>query len=84
MTGDMHFHDVLDRLGPEHRAPRRQIPDVHRGFAATGAAAVADGALNTKIKELIAMTIGFVHGCDGCIASHAKGAARAARRPGGR
>ena len=42
MTGDMHFHDALDRLGPEHRAPRRQIPDVHRGFAATGAAASVD------------------------------------------
>jgi AhpD family alkylhydroperoxidase len=33
--------------------------------------------LETKTKELIAMAIGVVHGCDGCIASHARGAARA-------
>lgn len=25
-------------------------------------------------QELIALAIGVVHGCDGCIASHAKGA----------
>ena len=31
----------------------------------------------TKVKELMEMTIGVVHGCDGCIASHARGAARA-------
>ena len=30
-----------------------------------------------KFKELIAMVIGVVQGCDGCIASHARGAARA-------
>ena len=40
-------------------------------------AALTDGALPTKVKELMAMTIGVVHGCDGCIASHARGAARA-------
>jgi AhpD family alkylhydroperoxidase len=35
------------------------------------------GAPDTKFKELMAMTIGVVHGCDGCIASHAQGAVRA-------
>ncbi len=35
------------------------------------------GAVEAKIKELIAMVIGVVQGCDGCIASHARGAARA-------
>jgi AhpD family alkylhydroperoxidase len=28
-------------------------------------------------KELIALAIGVVHGCDGCIASHARAAAEA-------
>ena len=36
----------------------------------------AGGALEPKIKELMAMAIGVVHGCDGCIASHARGAVR--------
>ncbi|EUA73277.1 alkylhydroperoxidase AhpD family core domain protein [Mycobacterium xenopi 4042] len=38
-------------------------------------AALRPGALEPKVKELMAMAIGVVHGCDGCIASHARGAA---------
>ena len=53
------------------------IPEVYQGFAALSGAALADGALPRKLKELMAMAIGIVHGCDGCIASHAQGAVRA-------
>ena len=74
---DCHHHDVLTQLGPEHRALRQLIPDVYRGFAAMSDAALTEGALSSKVKELMAMAIGVVHGCDGCIASHAKGAVRA-------
>jgi AhpD family alkylhydroperoxidase len=74
---DCHHHDVLARLSLEHRALRQLIPDVYRGFAAMSDAALVDGALSSKVKELMAMAIGVVHGCDGCIASHAKAAARA-------
>jgi AhpD family alkylhydroperoxidase len=35
------------------------------------------GALDRKVKELMAMAMGVVQGCDGCIASHARAAARA-------
>lgn len=38
--------------------------------------ALASGALDKQFKELIAMVIGVVAGCDGCIASHAQGAVR--------
>ena len=76
-----HHHDVLAQLSPEHRALRRFIPDVYRGFADMSGAALADGALNSKVKELMAMAIGIVHGCDGCIASHAKAAALAGATP---
>ena len=77
MTDHGHYHDVLKELAPQHRALRQDIPDVYRAFNELGAAALAEGALPTRIKELMAMAIGVVHGCDGCIASHAKGAARA-------
>ena len=40
-------------------------------------AALGDGALSTKAKELIAFGIAVSKQCDGCIASHARGAARA-------
>lgn len=73
----MAHHEVLTELNPQHRALRKMIPDVYRGFAEMSKAAFTPGALDTKVKELIAMSIGVVHGCDGCIASHAQGAARA-------
>lgn len=60
-----------------HRALRRAIPDVYKGFGELHHASFATGALETKTKELIALAIGVVEGCDGCIASHAQAAVRA-------
>lgn len=78
MSEDQHNHQVLKDLGAESRALRQLIPDVYRGFADMSKAALGPGgALDPRIKELMAMAIGIVHGCDGCIASHARGAVRA-------
>lgn len=68
---------VLRDLAPLHRDLRRSIPDVYRGFGELSRAAFADGALDRKTKELIALAIGVVEGCDGCVASHGQAAARA-------
>jgi AhpD family alkylhydroperoxidase len=68
---------VLDELSPLHRHLRRAVPDVYRGFGELHEAAFAAGALDTRTKELIALAIAVVEGCDGCIASHAQAAARA-------
>ena len=68
---------VLRDLSPQHRALRRAIPDVYEGFGALSRAAFDDGALDRRTKELIALAIGVVEGCDGCIASHGQAAARA-------
>lgn len=76
MSDHQHHHEVLDDLLPQHRALRKQLPEVYKGFAARSGAALADCALSRKMKELIAMAIGVVEGCDGCIASHAQAAAR--------
>jgi AhpD family alkylhydroperoxidase len=78
---DCHHNDVLARLAPQHRALRQLIPDVYHGFAEMSEAALTEGALSAKVKELMAMAIGIVHGCDGCIAAHAKGAVRAGATP---
>ena len=77
MSNHNHYHDVLDDLNPQHRALRKMIPEVYRGFAEMSNGALTSGALDKKIKELIALAIGVVAGCDGCIASHAQGAVRA-------
>jgi AhpD family alkylhydroperoxidase len=77
MTQEHRHHDILSDLNPQHRALRQKIPGVYAGFAEMSKAAMTSGALDAKFKELIALAIGVVHGCDGCIASHAKAAVRA-------
>jgi len=72
----MHYgHEVLDDLRPQTRELRQMIPDVYKGFGALHSAAFADGALDGKMKELIALAIAVNTQCDGCIASHARAAA---------
>jgi AhpD family alkylhydroperoxidase len=68
--------DVQRELRAPARDLRRAIPEVYEGFAKLHDAALTDGALATKTKELIALAIAVSQGCDGCIASHARGAAR--------
>lgn len=77
MSESNHYHGVLDDLLPQHKALRKLIPDVYKGFGEMSKGALSDGALDTKIKELLATAIGVVAGCDGCIASHAQAAAKA-------
>jgi AhpD family alkylhydroperoxidase len=56
---------------------REAIPGVYAGYAQLhGAAMGDDGALPARIKELIALAIAVTRECDGCIASHARAAAR--------
>jgi AhpD family alkylhydroperoxidase len=75
MSDGSHGKAVLDGLRPLTRELRHAIPDVYKGFADFHHAAFEAGALDAKTKELIALAIGVVDRCDGCIASHAKGAA---------
>jgi AhpD family alkylhydroperoxidase len=76
-TASPHGKEVLRDLSPLHRELRRAIPEVYQGFGELSKAAFADGALDRKTKELIALAIGVVEGCDGCVASHGQAAARA-------
>jgi AhpD family alkylhydroperoxidase len=77
MSDQQHHHETLQDLLPQHRELRKQIPEVYKGFAALRGAALTDGALSRKVKELMAFAIGIVQRCDGCIASHAQAATRA-------
>ena len=77
MSEHVHGKAVLDEVTPLGRALRQAIPGVYKGYAAMGSAAMAPGALDAKTKELIAFAISIAVRCDGCIASHARGAARA-------
>ena len=67
---------VQEALRGPARELRRAIPDVYKGFAALHDSALTPGALDTKIKELIAFAIAVSECCDGCIAAHAHAAVR--------
>lgn len=67
---DKHYPElqrtVVSRLG----RISKEIPGPFAGFRELHQKAVADGALSTKDKELIALAIGVAVRCDGCIAFH--------------
>ncbi|MBK9178798.1 MAG: carboxymuconolactone decarboxylase family protein [Acidimicrobiales bacterium] len=72
-----HYKDVQDELRGQAKQVRELAPEVWSAFAGLHRAAMADGALPAKVKELIALAIAVTRECDGCIASHARAAARA-------
>jgi len=53
------------------------IPDVYAGFGELNKAAMTPGVLDAKTKELLALVMSVTLRCDGCIATHARGAASA-------
>ncbi|ABD13817.1 uncharacterized protein, gamma-carboxymuconolactone decarboxylase subunit like protein [Frankia casuarinae] len=67
---------VQDEIRPHARELRRLIPDVYRGLGTLGDAALRDGALDSRTKELIALALAVSTQCDGCIEAHAHGAVR--------
>ena len=60
-----HLEDRLAQFG-------RELPGPMTGFARLRKKAVEDGALSAKVKEMMALAISIVVGCDGCVAYHTK------------
>ncbi len=75
MTSD--YPDCYRHLGEMLRAYGIESPGVMDGFGKLHSAAIADGALSGKYKELMALAIGITVRCDGCIAYHVHDALRA-------
>ena len=69
-------HAVQDELREPGRALQQAIPEVYRGYLQLHSAVFAAGALDVHVKQLIALAIAVSKQCDGCIADHARGAAR--------
>ena len=65
---------VREELREPSRELRRAIPAVYEGYRQLHDAALADGAVDVKTKELIALAIAVTRECDGCIAAHAHAA----------
>ncbi len=51
---------------------RKGQPDAMQAFGQLSRAAMAEGSLSTKTKELMALAIGITQHCSGCIGFHVK------------
>lgn len=65
------------RLQKVYARLARNLRGPMTAFAQLGAAATAEGALDARTKQLIALGIGITVRCDGCIAYHVHDALRA-------
>lgn len=66
------YPEITQRLSNSLKTLRPNIGNTMQGFSAMAQAATADGVLDKKTKELIALAIGVATRCDGCIGFHAK------------
>ena len=62
------MHDVNDALAPF----RATNPELMQGFGGMAKAAMANGEITSKYKELIALALGISQHCSACIAFHMK------------
>ena len=76
-----HWHDVSADLAEPARSLRAAIPDAWAGFGQMHKEAMKDGVISAAMKEVIALAISVRDECDGCIAAHARGAARKGATP---
>jgi AhpD family alkylhydroperoxidase len=60
--------NINDNLGPF----RKSESEVMLGFGQLAKAAMAEGLVSAKHKEMIALSIGVTQHCAGCIAFHVK------------
>jgi len=68
-----HLRRARQGIGKYHKAS----PDVAGAFTSLHEAALSDGEMSRAVKELMAVAIGVVTHCDGCVAWHLKAAADA-------
>src|SRR5665213_3918260 len=83
MLGD-HRMDNSRYPPPSHElSKRRQVlaPETEKAFHAFSKQVFADGALNAKTKQIIAVAVAHVTQCPYCIQGHTKAALRAGARP---
>jgi AhpD family alkylhydroperoxidase len=62
------IHNINTNLAPL----RKSQPDAMQAFGALSRAAMAEGVVSAKHKELIALAIGITQHCSGCIGFHVK------------
>jgi len=66
------YPEIINRIGGNMKVLHKDIPNTMQGFSAMFNGTIADGVLDKKTKELVALAIGVFARCDGCIGMHTK------------
>ena len=66
------FQQLTRNVSGKLATLRSDQPEVMKGFGELSRAAMAEGALSAKAKELIALALGVAAHCDPCIGFHMK------------
>ncbi len=66
------YRALTQSVSTELASLRTSTPDVMKAFGELGRAATAEGALDRKTKELIALALSVAVRCDPCIGFHAQ------------
>jgi AhpD family alkylhydroperoxidase len=66
------YRDLTQSVSTGLSSLRTSTPEVMKSFSELGRAATADGVLDARTKELIALALSVAARCDPCIGFHAK------------
>lgn len=66
------YRDLTQSVSSGLSMLRTSTPEVMQSFSDLGRSATADGVLDAKTKELIALALSVAARCDPCIGFHAK------------
>jgi AhpD family alkylhydroperoxidase len=83
MKGNRRMSTSLYPPSSHEFSKKRQelVPETEKAFHAFSKQVFADGALNAKMKQIIAVAVAHVTQCPYCIQGHTKAALRAGARP---
>lgn len=71
-----HYHEDASALDDRAKELFKLIPDQAKAMAQSRVAVYKDGALDGRMKELIALAVGISMRCEGCVTHHARLAAK--------
>jgi AhpD family alkylhydroperoxidase len=75
-TTPKHYADITRSVSASLRGWRADSPTLFDGFNRLSDAALADGTLDKKTKELIALALGVGAHCGACLGFHARALVR--------
>ena len=75
-TGAPDYRAMTQGVTAQLGSFRAGVPEVSKGFAELGRAAMAGGVIDRKTKELIAVALSVAARCDPCIGYHVQAAVK--------